>query len=94
MRKAAAWSVHFYNGCGGLIGMMALLTAAAGDIRATFGLLVITMIIDGTDGILARRVRVRDVLPKFDGASLDKTRWNAIVRDLPAVLSVEVQMLP
>ena len=59
MRKAAAWSVHFYTGCGGLIGMMALLTAAEGDIRATFGLLVITMIIDGTDGILARRVRVR-----------------------------------
>ena len=71
MRKLAAWGVHGYTGVGGLIGVWALLTAQQGDIRGAFGLLVISMIIDGTDGILARRVRVREVLPKFDGAMLD-----------------------
>lgn len=71
MKKIAAWGVHLYTGSGGLFGMWALLTAAQGDIRGAFGLLVITMIIDGTDGILARRIRVWEVLPKFDGAALD-----------------------
>jgi phosphatidylcholine synthase len=94
MRKAAAWSVHFYTGCGGLIGMLALLTAAAGDIRATFGLLVITMIIDGTDGILARRVRVRDVLPKFDGASLDNVIDVLTYGYIPIYIMATQNLLP
>lgn len=71
LRKAAAWGVHLYTALGGLIGVLALFAVHDGDIRGAFGLLVITMIIDATDGLLARRVRVREVLPKFDGAALD-----------------------
>lgn len=73
MKKFLSWCVHAYTGAGGLIGVWALLTAAQGDIAGAFGLLVITMIIDGTDGILARKLRVWEVLPKFDGASLDNS---------------------
>ena len=74
--------------------MLALLTAAAGDIRATFGLLVITMIIDGTDGILARRVRVRDVLPKFDGASLDNVIDVLTYGYIPIFIMATQNLLP
>lgn len=71
MRKAAAWGVHIYTGIGGLIGVLALFAVHRGEIREAFGLLIITMLIDATDGILARRLKVREVLPKFDGAALD-----------------------
>ncbi len=94
MRTAAAWGVHFYTLSGGLIGMMALLTAAVGDVRGAFGLLVISMIIDGTDGILARRVRVREVLPKFDGASLDNVIDVLTYGYIPIFIMAQQNLLP
>ena len=69
--KLAAWLIHLYTASGGVIGMFALFAAAEGRIRVAFILLIVTNIIDSTDGILARRVRVRDVLPNFDGAMVD-----------------------
>ncbi len=70
-RKLAAWMVHLYTGLGGIIGIFALFAAAEGRIRDAFLLLIVTMLIDATDGILARLVRVRDMLPNFDGAMVD-----------------------
>jgi len=69
--KLAAWLVHLYTAAGGVIGMFALFAAAEGQIRRAFLLLILTMVIDTTDGLLARRVRVRKVLPDFDGAMVD-----------------------
>ncbi len=70
-RRIAAWLVHLYTATGGVIGMFALLAAAKGDVREAFLLLIATAWIDATDGLLARRVRVRQVLPEFDGAMMD-----------------------
>ena len=69
--KLAAWLVHLYTASGGVIGMFALISAAEGHIRRAFLLLILTLVIDTTDGLLARRVRVRTVLPDFDGAMMD-----------------------
>ncbi|MCA0457336.1 MAG: CDP-diacylglycerol O-phosphatidyltransferase [Chloroflexi bacterium] len=70
-QKIAAWLVHLYTASGGIVGMFALYWAAQGQPRHAFFLLGIAMLIDGTDGILARRVGVRRVLPNFDGAMID-----------------------
>lgn len=51
--------------------MLALFAAASGEIRQAFLLLFITVIIDSTDGLLARKVRVSEVLPNFSGAMID-----------------------
>jgi len=69
--KAAAWLVHLYTAMGGILGMFALFAAVEGQVRLAFLLLVVTMLIDGTDGILARRVRVSEALPWFSGAEVD-----------------------
>ncbi len=69
--KVAAWLVHIYTGTGGIVGMFALFAAADGKIDLAFLLLIVTMLIDATDGILARRANIRQVLPHFDGAMLD-----------------------
>jgi phosphatidylcholine synthase len=66
-----AWGVHLYTGIGGIIGMFALYAAASGKIRNAFILLVISMLIDATDGLLARRYEVKKILPDFDGAMVD-----------------------
>jgi len=70
-RKAAAWGVHFYTAIGGVIGMFALLRAAEGQTQVAFLLLIVTILIDATDGLLARRVKVSEVLPRFSGAEMD-----------------------
>jgi phosphatidylcholine synthase len=66
-----AWMVHAYTAFGGVVGMMALFAAADGEINTAFLLLMITAAIDATDGMLARRLRVKEVLPNFDGAMID-----------------------
>lgn len=70
-RKIKAWLVHLYTASGGVVGMFALFAAASGQIRLSFMLLILAALIDATDGIMARKVGVRMVLPKFDGAMVD-----------------------
>lgn len=69
--RILSWAVHFYTALGGVVGLFALIAAAEGRIREAFLLLGLTMLIDGTDGLLARRVRVKEHLPHFDGAEVD-----------------------
>lgn len=70
-KKLAAWLVHLYTASGGVIGIFALFEAAQGQVRLAFLLLMLTMLIDSTDGLLARRVRVSEALPNFSGAEID-----------------------
>jgi phosphatidylcholine synthase len=70
-RKILAWGVHLYTATGGVLGMIALLAVAEGRVRDAFFHLIAAMLIDVTDGALARRVNVRAALPRFNGADLD-----------------------
>ncbi len=70
-QRLKAWGVHLYTAIGGVVGMFALYAAADGDTPLAFVLLVFSMVIDSTDGIMARRARVSEVLPDFDGAMMD-----------------------
>ncbi len=70
-KKIAAWLVHLYTASGGVNGVVGLFAAADGQVRLAFWLLMFAMLIDSTDGILARKVRVRAVLPNFDGSMVD-----------------------
>ena len=69
--KTLAWLVHLYTATGAIVGMIALLAAAKGHVRVAFQLLLVAAVIDGTDGLLARRARVSEVLPNFSGTYVD-----------------------
>lgn len=74
LRRFLAWCVHFYTGTGLICaaGIAALLIQGGPDsYRWAFILMMVATIIDATDGTLARAVRVKDVLPGFDGRRLD-----------------------
>lgn len=70
-RRTLAWLVHLYTASGGLVGMFALMAVSRGDIQLAFLLLGLACFIDATDGLLARLVRVSEVLPGFSGAQVD-----------------------
>jgi phosphatidylcholine synthase len=66
-----AWGVHALTASGAVIGAVALLAIAAGDLAQAAVLMLVALVIDSVDGTLARAARVHDVLPSFDGRRLD-----------------------
>src|SRR5919107_1224881 len=48
-----------------------LVAAFQGQAVAAIWLILATLVIDSTDGLLARRFRVKELLPSFDGGLLD-----------------------
>src|SRR5688572_20465100 len=70
-RSSWAWLVHFYTASGAVLAFLAVLATFEDQFRAAFVLLIASTIVDATDGILARRARVKELTPGFDGARLD-----------------------
>lgn len=70
-RRAAAWAVHAFTTSGVVLGFLAMLAVFEGDVRKAFLWLGLALLVDGVDGTLARRVRVREWTPQVDGATLD-----------------------
>jgi phosphatidylcholine synthase len=66
-----AWLVHFYTGLGLVAAFMALLAVARHDPFEIAVYLALAGFIDGTDGIMARRWKVKTWTPFFDGRKLD-----------------------
>lgn len=71
MLNACAWAVHAYTALGAVAGLFAIHYAAQGDFRASFIAMGAAMVIDCSDGPLARVFEVRQRVPIFDGALLD-----------------------
>ena len=71
LRQSLAWTVHAYTASGIIIGFLSLRAVIAGDVRAAFLWMLVAVLIDATDGVLARAVEIKKVLPWFDGSKLD-----------------------
>jgi phosphatidylcholine synthase len=65
------WLVHAYTAAGAVLALLALHAVVDGEIRTAFIYLAAAVVVDATDGWLARAFRVRERLPSFDGARLD-----------------------
>ncbi len=70
-RAWAAWGVHFYTAIGAPLGLLALEASGRRAYGLAFAWMALATFIDSTDGVLARRVGVKAVLPQFDGSKLD-----------------------
>ena len=69
--RAAAVAVHFYTSLGSVLAFAMVIAAIDGRTTEVLWLILAAMVIDGTDGLLARRLRVKEATPGFDGALLD-----------------------
>ncbi|MCW2701101.1 MAG: CDP-diacylglycerol-cholineO-phosphatidyl transferase [Blastococcus sp.] len=69
--RLAGALVHLYTASGSVLGLLIVLAAFEGEVKAALWLGLATLFIDGTDGMLARRMRVKETIPWFDGARLD-----------------------
>lgn len=71
MRVAAAWSVHLFTAGGVVLALLALEATYQGEWRLALLWLLAALAVDGVDGTLARLARVKDVVPRIDGAAFD-----------------------
>jgi phosphatidylcholine synthase len=74
LKQCLAWCVHFYTSLGlvAAAGMAVLIVQGGADsFRWAFVLMLVATVIDATDGSLARAIRIKEVLPGFDGRRLD-----------------------
>ena len=66
LRLGAAWAVHVFTASGVVIGLLALLAVVDGDPRAALLWLGLAAFVDGLDGPAARKLGVREAIPRFE----------------------------
>jgi len=66
-----AWLVHAYTATGAVLAFVGAWAVVHGNDQLALGSMFVATIVDATDGALARRARVKDVLPDVDGARID-----------------------
>lgn len=96
MRRARviSWLVHGYTASGLGCAWLAYMALREGDALRFFLWLAIAVVIDSTDGFLARRAQVAAVLPEFDGRKLDDITDYITYVLLPMFGVVELGLLP
>src|SRR5436190_17814061 len=97
MRTALAWLAHAYTAMGLVCAAGIAVLIVRGDdasLRGAFLLMMVATAIDATDGWLARRARVKDVLPRIDGRALDDLIDFHTYTSLPLLLLWRADVLP
>lgn len=89
-----AWIAHAYTALGAGTALGAVLALDAGDVRGAFLWLVVATVIDATDGVLARGLRVKERLPWFDGGLLDNLIDFLTYVFVPALIVVKARLVP
>jgi len=89
-----AWLAHLYTALGTLLALYATLAVFEGGFRAAFLALAAAIVVDTTDGWLARALRVKQRLPGFDGARLDDIVDYLTYVFVPVLLVLRADLLP
>ena len=95
--KALAWLVHLYTALGLVCAAgIAVLIVRGGDdaFRLAFILMLLATAIDATDGWLARKARVKEVLPHFSGRGAGRCDRLSDYVALPLLLVWRADVLP
>lgn len=92
--RLAAFGVHAFTALGAVLGFMALIAAAAHRWEDAFGWLGVALVVDGLDGPLARRIGVKDKLPRFSGEHLDLVIDYLTYVVVPAYIIYEAGLVP
>jgi phosphatidylcholine synthase len=94
IKKGVAWSVHAFTASGIVLGFLALVSVLKGDAVAAFMWLGLALFVDGVDGTLARRARVKEYTPNFDGTALDLVIDFFTYVAVPALMIYWFNMVP
>ena len=71
MSRLCAWGVHAFTMSGLVFASLAVLSIVNDEIGWMWTWLAVALVVDGIDGTFARRARVKEVIPWFDGSVVD-----------------------
>jgi phosphatidylcholine synthase len=94
MGTLLAWAVHLYTASSALVGLWAVSAIYEHEFRLASYLMLVTMAIDATDGMWARRAQVKRRIPSIDGRRLDDICDYFTYVLVPAAMLIEAEMLP
>ncbi len=86
--------MHLFTASGVVVGMLALDAVLDGRPRAAIFLLLITQVIDGIDGPMARAVDIKQRVPRIDGYVMDLVIDFVTCVVVPAIFMHQFDMLP
>jgi phosphatidylcholine synthase len=89
-----AWLVHLYTASGLVLAFLAARAVFIDDYRAAFFWLGLQIVVDATDGALARRAQVSTRLPWFNGAKLDDITDYLTYVFVPALVVWKAALVP
>ena len=89
-----AWLVHLYTASETVLAFLSLLLIEQKRFQEAFWLMTLAVIIDASDGTLARRARVKELIPWFDGDRLEDIvdYLNYVV--VPSFFLLQADLLP
>ncbi len=69
--KTLAWFVHVFTATGVVFGLLAIIAISKHQFILAMFWLIIAFIVDGVDGMMARKFKVKEVLPFMEGKNID-----------------------
>jgi len=94
LRLVLAWLVHLYTALGAVIAFATLLCIEQKLFHEAFWLMFLAVAVDATDGTLARALRVKELIPWFDGDRLEDIVDYANYVIVPCLFSFRAGLLP
>lgn len=93
-RLILAWLVHLYTALGVVVAFFTVLRIEQADFKSALLLMALAVVIDASDGTLARAARVKELIPTFDGELLDNIvdYFNYVI--VPCLFLVRTNLLP
>lgn len=92
--RALAWLVHAFTASGAVLAFLALMAIEAENWGLALAWLLAALAVDGIDGSLARRARVKERAPRIDGDTMDLIIDYLNYVFVPAVLIWRAELVP
>jgi phosphatidylcholine synthase len=92
--RLGAASVHLLTASGAVLALLALRSVQQHDWQMMFLWLGVALMVDAVDGPLARRLKVKSLLPRFNGERLDLIVDYLTYVAVPAYALTEASFLP
>ena len=94
LERSSGWVLHGFTALGIVAGMLALRDVLSNHPDYAIIWLLLTMLIDGVDGPIARAMRVQERVPKIDGFALDLIIDFVTCAIVPATFMYEFKVVP
>jgi phosphatidylcholine synthase len=93
-KLALAWLVHLYTALGAVVAFLTIVFIEQFKFQEAFWLMAMAVVIDATDGTLARAARVKEIIPWFDGDRLEDIIDYANYVIVPCWFFIRANLLP